>query len=112
MAKTPKKTNPNIKRCVDLFFEKFSQKFGFPPKINGGKDGAHFKEILATWDVDVVVALVDEFFSTTDPRIVRSDYTIGAFYSLAQYLRLRGNRTDDRTLANLDAASRASKPRT
>lgn len=113
--KPPKATNPDIAKCINHYATRFKERFGFKPKINGGKDGKHFKEILSTWKDEggcaLVISLLDEFFATRDPRVLRSDYSVGAFYSLAQYLRLAANRTDDRTMANLDAASRATKPR-
>lgn len=111
-ARKPKKdTNPAVARCIDYFFQKFNAKFGFKPKINGGKDGKHFKELIETWNESIVLQLIDEMFSSSDPRILRSDYTIGAFYNLAQYLRLQFNRTDERTMRNLDASRRASRAR-
>jgi hypothetical protein len=56
--------------------------------------------------------LVGEFFTTSDPRVQRSDYRIGALYSLAQHLRLRRQRVvDNRTARNLDAAVRATEAR-
>lgn len=106
-----KTVDPAIKRCIDRYHERFIARFGFKPQIHGGKDGAHVKALLATWGEAVVLGLIDEFLSTTDPRILRSDYTIGALFNLAQYLRLRSTRPDERTATNLDAAARAMIPR-
>lgn len=102
--------NPAIKRCIDAYHQAFLQRFGFKPQIHGGKDASHFKQLLATWGEPVVMELIEDFLSTTDPRVLRSDYTVGALYNLAQHLRLRreGHRIDERTAHNLDAAARAA----
>lgn len=113
--KAPAPPNPAIKRCIDLFHDTCMARHGIKPLINGGKDGAHMKQMLATWGEPTVRALIREFFHTTDPRVLRSDYTIGALYGLAQHLLLRLNgraAPDTRTAENLDAATRAMQPRT
>jgi len=99
-----------IQRCIGLYHDTFLARFGFKPQIHGAKDGAHIKSLIAAWGETDVVVLIVEFLTTTDPRIVRSDYTLGAFYNLAQYLRLRHTRTDERTANNVDAAMRATAP--
>ena len=111
--KIPKAPNPAIKKVIDAFHVAFLARFGFKPVIHGGKDGAHIQKLLATWDEETVLWLVAEFFATTDPRVLRSDYSLGALFSLAQHLLLRhqkGALTDERTAQNFDAASRASRP--
>lgn len=102
--------NPAIKRCIDAYHDAFVKRFGCKPLINGGKDGTHFKHMLATWGEGEVLTLVQAFFETTDPRVRRSDYSVGAFYALAQHLRLRDERIDHyRTAANVDAVARATR---
>lgn len=103
--------NPAIKRAIDAYHTAFLKRFGFKPVIHGGKDGDHFKKLLATWDEETVLGLVDEFFTTTDPRVLRSDYSVGALFTLAQHLLLRRNghaNGDMRTTENVDAAARAT----
>jgi hypothetical protein len=53
---------------------------------------------------------LETFFATTDVRVNRCDYSVLAFYTLAQHLNLMDKReqTDRRTLANLDAVARAT----
>lgn len=114
MAKAKKSDDERapVAKCIDAFHAAFVARFGFKPKIDGGKDGANLKRLIATWDERVVLDLIAEFFSTRDPRVARSDYTIGAFYNLAQHLRLRRQTVQDqRTAENMDAASRASETR-
>lgn len=115
-AKKAKKVgDADVTACVDRFHDKFKDRFGFKPKIHGGKDGKHMKDLLGAWADEggkkVVFELIDEFLTTRDPRVLRSDYTIGAFFNLAQYLRLKDVRSDDRTMSNRDAIHRASKPK-
>lgn len=98
-----------VKRCIDAFHVAFLARHGFKPRISGGKDGALLKQLIATWGEADVLILIGEFFATTDPRVLRSDYTIGAFVSLAQHLKLRQHgMIDARTAENLDAAARAA----
>lgn len=110
-TKEPKDKAP-VQRCIDAFFNTFVSRFGFKPQIKGGKDGAHIKSLIATWGEQEVLDIISAFFRTTDPRVLRSDYSIGALYSLAQHVRLRGMKiADPRTAENLDAANRATQSR-
>lgn len=109
-----KAPNPAVKTVIDLYHESFKARFGFKPVIHGGKDGAHVRQLLSLWDEPTVTGLVRQFFETTDPRIVRSDYSLGALFSLAQYLKLsqqKGTLNDERTASNHDAAARATQKR-
>lgn len=112
MTPTPKKkTNPAIKTCIDLFHTRFKERFGFPPVIHGGKDGSHFQKLIATWGEINTKWVIEEFFETSDPRVHRCDYTVGALFNLAQHLMLRRNgarNIDERTASNIDAAARAT----
>lgn len=96
-----------IARVEARYIERFEAKFGFTPKIAYGKERKLLQGLIAPWGESDVLALVDEFFATTDPKIVRSDYTLTAFAYHAQHLKLHGHRTDDRTADNIDAATRA-----
>ena len=78
-----------------------------PPEIKGGKHGAIFRKMLATWNDETVLALIEEFFTTTDPRIVRGDYTVEWLYTNAQYMLTSRGRLDPLTAANVDAGRRA-----
>ena len=113
MKRAKAEPNPAVKRAIDAFHAAFLARFGFKPAIHGGKDGTHFRQMLATWDEEIVQWLIAEFFRTTDPRALRSDYTVGALFSLAQHLLLRknGHTTDQRTAEIMDTASRATQRR-
>lgn len=108
-------TDPVIAECFAMFVDLHVAKHGIKPPIRGGKDGKHFKDLLATYGRDEVFALIRKMFGTSDPRVVASDYTVGAFYSLAPHLALLDRRNgpkDRRAAENFDAASRATQRKT
>lgn len=114
-AKAKPATNPAIKRIIDYFHTAHIKRHGIKPIIHGGKDATNIRRLLDTLDESEVELLVDVFFSTADPRVLRSDYHIGSFVSLVPHLRLllAGSRrqVDDRIAATVDAARRATEPR-
>ncbi|HET9024317.1 MAG TPA: hypothetical protein VFN64_07065 [Burkholderiaceae bacterium] len=106
----PADTEPSVKRAVDCFHDRFVERFGFKPDPRYyGRFARDVKQLIAAWGEKEVLALIDEFFATRDPRVARSDYTAAAFLGLAQHLRVRqtGQAADERTQQNLDAADRA-----
>jgi len=103
--KKPKRA-ANAKRAIDAYYQAFLARFGFKPVIHGGKDNALVEKLIVAWGEDEVLSLIPKFFTTTDPRIRRSDYTIGSFVTLAQRLRI-GPTPDPRTAETLDAAAQA-----
>lgn len=109
--KTKAERTSEVQRCIDRFFERYEQKWAMKPLLHGGKHGTQFKTMVTSWGVDEVLALLDEFFTTRDARIMRSDYSLDAFFYNAQHLRLqrvRGQRPDDRQARNIEAAERAT----
>lgn len=124
-----RETDPAIARCIDFFYDRYVARWNPPalyegwkagtvpasqlvtPLIAGGKHGAQFKRLLA-WGEDVVRELVRLYFTTTDPKVARDDYSLDRFFVHAQYLRLKLARNhrvvDARTAENLDAAARAT----
>lgn len=112
--KDPSEIEP-AKRLLDRFHVLFIARHGCKPIISGAKDTSLLKKLIATWGEPTVEGLIHEFLSPAqrDPRVLRSDFSVGAFYMLAQYLMLRKGRAlpDDRTIGNIDAAARAMQPR-
>jgi hypothetical protein len=110
--KVDEPTDPAVKHCIDRFHDGFLAKFGFKPDPRHfGRFGKELKPLLAAWGEAEVLGAIDAFFATTDPRIVRSDYTVMAFLGLAQHLRVRrtGRQpADERTASNVDAVARAT----
>lgn len=98
-----------VPKVIERYHERFLSRFGFKPKISGGRDGKHVKELVAAWGATAVLGLVDEFFSTTDPKVTRSDYSLQAFYTLAQGLMIASavGKPDQRSAEIMDAVSRA-----
>jgi hypothetical protein len=110
--KPPEFPDPAVKRIVSHFHRRFRERFEFKPNPRHFARLAYdIKALLSGWDEATMIDLVDDFFSTTDPRVQRSDYTGTAFAGLAQYLRVRGSgRTirDERTAVNFDVVARAT----
>jgi hypothetical protein len=119
-----KKTSGAVKAVLDAYIEGFRVRWNSPedvtrwradktapllhPEMAWGRDGALAKRMIATWGEKDVLALVKQFFTTTDPRITRTSYKFIDFYNTAQHLMLRGRRISDRRTAdNVDAAMRA-----
>lgn len=109
---TKTEPDPAVKRVIDRFHDVHLERFGFKPDPRGyGRLGKDAKVLLGTWGEDVLIGLVDEFFSTTDPRVTRSDYSVAAFLNSVQYLRVRrtGKQVvDERTAHNVDVVARAT----
>jgi len=70
---------PALKFLIDYYYEKFKEKFGVPPIISRGKDGALLKELLLNLTDKDLVVLMNHFFESEDPFIKQSGYTIGVF---------------------------------
>lgn len=103
-----------VQQCFNRFHDRHVEKHGIKPMFKGGRDGRHFKEMLESLKLAGMLDLIDVFFSTTDSKVVASDYTVAALYRLAPHMRLLDRRSgprDRRTAENLDAASRATRRR-
>lgn len=112
--KKPKVVKPRsenadaVLRIEARYTELFKERWKFEPKRNYGRDRKELGELERLWGETEVLDLLQLFFVTTDPKIVRCDYTVTAFCALAQHLKLNARRPqDERTIANLDAAARA-----
>lgn len=101
------------RRCVDAEWQPLYPDDLTKPLYEGGRDGRAFKDLADAWGEQEVARLIGVFFATTDLQIVRSDYKVSVFRFHAQRLRLlsRGSGQDDRTLANIDAVTRATTRR-
>jgi hypothetical protein len=108
----PKETDPRIKTLIDAFHQKHIERHGCSPlRPEYGRFAKELKAMLVSADANELVTLMDDFFSTRDPRVVRSDYKPMDFVYLAQHLRLRRNGRkdyDERTQRDVHAAMRAS----
>jgi len=96
--------------AIQLYYDLFKQRFGFAPRIAGGKDGKLFKTMIEAWGAEQVEELTRHFFATTNPRVLKSDYSVTALYTLAQGLliEMRGvGIRDEKSAAIVDAIGRA-----
>lgn len=71
----------DLRRFFALYYELFQAKFGIKPQIEGGKDGAIASGIIKKYGLERSSALLRAFFSSLDPFIQKSGYTIGVFRS-------------------------------
>jgi hypothetical protein len=71
-----------IKACLTHFDRLHFKKFNEAAKIDGGKDSAIMKRLLATYSEDKLLALMEQFFQSDDEFVTqRTGFTIGAFSS-------------------------------
>ena len=112
---------PAIKRLIDAYHSGLKRYKGITPIRPGyGRFAKELQGILPA-DEDAcraleaeLLILLDDFFTATDPKILRTDFRPIDFLNVLQHLRLRraGRRPfNDRTAANVDAAVRATEPR-
>jgi hypothetical protein len=59
----------------------FEARFERKPVYTPGKDGAIFRALLRQLPLDDIVALLDQFFQSTDPFVLGSGYTVAVFAS-------------------------------
>lgn len=88
-TKTSRPGNPYIKEFIDFYFQEFKGRFGIEPIIEDGKDGALIKRLLQKIDFNQLKILLMDFLDSDDPFIQKSGYTIGAFKSVIQKLRIK-----------------------
>jgi hypothetical protein len=85
----PKKPDPHIKEFIDFYYQSFQDKFfGQKPAIEHGKDGALVKGLLKIVPFEELKDLLIKFLDSDDPFILKSGYTIGAFKSQINKLRI------------------------
>lgn len=92
----PKKDapNPEVKIFMDFYFQKFKEKFGIDPLIEGGKDGKLVRGLLKRISLSDLKTVLLKFFNSDDKFIKESGYTMGAFKSQINKLRLGGGKQD------------------
>ena len=88
--------NPDIKKFIDHYHDKFLDRFNEKPMIDGGKDGKIIKTLLGTYDLEILKEFLDRFFDSTDPFILQGGYTIGVFKSQINKL-IAGLKVDPKT---------------
>lgn len=88
--------NPNVKKFIDHYHDKFLDRFNEKPMIDGGKDGKIIKTLLGTYDLEILKEFLDRFFDSTDPFILQGGYTIGVFKSQINKL-IAGLKVDPKT---------------
>jgi hypothetical protein len=76
-------------RLVARWVDGYVAKFGLKPDLRRvGHLGRDLKELASQWGELEVADVIDRFFTSTDPAIVRCDYSVPAFLALVPRLRL------------------------
>lgn len=96
---TPK-PKADVTRWMDHYRAQHQQKWGSEPVIYWGKNGKQAKGLIEAIGLEAALQVVDDFFRSTDPRITRTDYSVGAVVTNAQYLRVSGKQPDHRLQAS------------
>jgi hypothetical protein len=91
----PKKTNPDIKRFIDFWCEKFQEKFEKKYTVNGKKEGTLVKRLLSTDTYEDLVGLAERFFESENQFIKEAGYTIGVFHSQINKLKTQDSQWYD-----------------
>ncbi len=81
-----KKTDPDVKSFILEWGEIWSQKFGKPYTANWGKEVKLVKGMLKIHSLQELRELRDDFFTSKDPFIIQSDYSIGVFKTMVNKL--------------------------
>jgi hypothetical protein len=125
-----------VQRCFDAYYDSFVRRFNEPalsepwlaekrekvppaqrsvsmarmrlPLIHGGKDGKHLQKLIQTYGEERAQRLCESFVWMRHPRVVSSDYSIGAMFNLAQFLLTDADRIDWRRASNEYEILRAS----
>jgi len=82
-------SRPHVREFIDFYFQEFKGRFKIEPIIEGGKDGKLVKNLLEKIDLNELKILLLDFLDSDDPFIQKSGYTIGAFKSQIQKLRIK-----------------------
>ena len=77
--KVKKKTNPNIKKFIDTYYEEYKKYFGEAPEIKGGKDGSLVEQMLSRHSLEKLISLLPYFWHLRDRLIDEHGHTIGMF---------------------------------
>lgn len=75
-------------RVEEAFKAAYEKRWGFTLMMNPPRDRRTLKRLIGAWGEDAIMALIDFFFTTTDPQITRvRDYNVPNFEHWAPYMR-------------------------
>ncbi len=95
MSSAQKRTNPDVKRFIDWWYQRFEKKFKEKYSVSGGKEGKLLKELLSKYPYDKLIELGEKFFRSQDKFIKDSGYTVGVFASVINKLLAQGQHNLD-----------------
>ena len=79
----------NLPTTQRHFYTVYKKKTGLEYVAQFGKDGAIFKNLLKTHAEAEVIALIDKFFVSQDPFILKAGFTVGVFQSQINKLQTK-----------------------
>jgi len=85
--KPPRVADPRIKVFIDYHFENYRKHGKGTYLVDGKKDGSLVKKMLGTLDLPTLQTLDDDLFTSEDPFIRGSGYTIGVFFAVLNKLQ-------------------------
>src|SRR5258708_2563666 len=97
----PRRPSP-AQRVLAAYRKGFTSRFGEPPAMDWAKNGAQAKRLVEQHGEPVVIQLLDEFFVSADPFILRSGYDFGVFCTSISRLIV------DRAMGALSPAGRVT----
>lgn len=87
--KISRPTNPHVREFLDFYFQEFERKFKIKPIIRKGQDPSLVKNLLDQIEINELRNILISFFESEDSWIQKSGYTIGAFQTQVQKLRIK-----------------------
>ena len=86
----PKEETFGTQFLLQCYHDRFKEHLGECPVLAPGKDGALFAKLRESGKTDAqILEALEEFFKDSDGWVVDSGYTVQAFYSRFQGMRLR-----------------------
>lgn len=106
--KVKKEPDPRVRECIANHCRLFLQKFSISYLANYPKEGKQFKNLINRMDdanngnkqktLDEIFRLQQLFFDSRDKWIKNSGYTVGAFVSSINKLRIEAKTHEDSSL--------------
>lgn len=104
--------------ALGVFMQRHVERWTFPPFLaidpktkSPRRDLKIFGDFIKQWGLPVVLELIETFFSTTDPRVTRCNYSATDFQYHAPRLRMAqaggGSDISDKTASNVHEISKA-----
>lgn len=97
-------------RLLGAWCVAYQERWGFPYSLHAKpRDLGILKKLGESWDEQPTVDTIRTFFTTTDPRVTRTNYAVTDFQYHAARLRMAqaGADINDKTASNIHEISKA-----